>query len=230
MGLGLSVGFLKDMRENDDEGYDYFKRTLVKVNEALATVGLPTHIEPEDLSPTDEVSSAMFGYSGLHYLRRIAAHITYNGKIPSPGNDKASKDPLLEKYYQESIAPAPAGLSKWFSRPRKFMFNHLILHSDAEGYYLPADFEDVIFPDGALKIPGAMIGSSRRLLAECQSLAKALHLPTDIDPESEELWEAADEQGKGEGWRAYGVESFTCIRLIRACEASLRSGAAIVFC
>ncbi len=230
MGLGLSVGILKDMRENDAEGYDYFKTTLIKVNQALAAVGLPPHLEPEDISTGDEASFEMFGYSGLHYLRRVAAHITYTGKVPLPGDESASNDRLNKKYYLESVASPTDGLSWFFKRRPLFKFNHLMQHSDAEGFYLPADFQDVIFPDDALEIPGAMIGSSKRLLQECKHLAEVLRLPLDIDPESDELWEAPEMQGRGTGWKAYGVESFTCIRLIKSCEASVRSGAAVVFC
>ena len=41
----------------------------------------------------------MYGYSGLHYLRRIAAYLWADKPIPSPGKDNPEKDPLLEKYY-----------------------------------------------------------------------------------------------------------------------------------
>jgi hypothetical protein len=75
-----------------------------------------------------------------------------------------------------------------------------------------------------------MIGSSKRLLQECKHLAEVLRIPLDIDPESDELYEATERQGQGTGWKAYAIESFTCIRLIKSCEASLRSGAAVVFC
>jgi hypothetical protein len=53
--------------------------------------------------------------------------------------------------------------------------------------------------------------------------------PFGIDPESEELWQASDQQGEGAGWRRYGVESFTCVRLLAAARESLKRGAAVVF-
>ena len=88
-----------------------------------------------------------------------------------------------------------------------------------------------IFPSEALGVPGDMIGSSVRLLNECTRLAEWLELPLDLDPESDELWEAADTpQFNGPKWKQYGIESFSCIRLIRAAQASIESGAAIVFC
>jgi hypothetical protein len=91
------------------------------------------------------------------------------------------------------------------------------------------EFSNVIFPDPKLKVAGEMIGSAHCLLRECKRLADALAIPHGIDPESDELWEAADSQGEGDGWHRYGVESFTCVRLSHACEASIRSGAALVF-
>lgn len=53
----------------------------------------------------------------------------------------------------------------------------------------------------------------------------------DIDPESEEVWEAAGDSSQGDSkWNHYGVESFSCIRLMATARASIESGAAIVFC
>ncbi len=157
----------------------------------------------------------MMGYSGLHYLRRLAAYIGLDRDIPGPGTRRAAEDPVLAEYY-DLLAPG---------------FEHLLLHSDAEGFYVPQDFEDVIFPDEALRIPGGMIGSSPRLLDECKRLAEWLELPLNTDPESAEVWDAASEPASdGLKWKRYGAESFGCLRLIRAAEASIRTGAAIVFC
>jgi hypothetical protein len=157
----------------------------------------------------------MWGYSGLHYLRRIAAYLGQGKEVPGPGNKDATKDPILAQYY-DLMAPG---------------FEHLVLHSDAEGFYVPRDFPNVLFPSDELKVPGCMIGSSVRLLDECKRLATWLELPLDIEPESEEVWEAADDpKSEGPKWMQFGVESFSCIRLIKAAEASIKTGGAIVFC
>ncbi|MFL5242013.1 MAG: hypothetical protein ACJ8FY_07885 [Gemmataceae bacterium] len=105
-------------------------------------------------------------------------------------------------------------------------------HSDAEGYYLPQDFPKVLFPPEDLEIPGGMVGSSVRLHDECKRLANWLQLPLDLDPEAEEVWEAAfDKQGEeDEVWHRYGIESFVCLRLYAASKHSMEHGAAIVFC
>src|SRR5258708_11775254 len=234
MGLSLSVGILVELKENDQEGYDNYSAIFEAVKGALAKEGLPTHKEPTEISPKDQISYDMYGYSGLHYLRRIAAHLAYTKTVPPPGDDGSSGDSFLKRYYRESVnPPSRTGLLGLFRKPSgtpEFNFNHLIQHSDCEGFYLPLDFVPVIFPDSDLKIPGEMIGSSHRLLAECRQLAAALAIPTDIDPEGDELWEAADSQGEGSDWRRYGIEAFTCVRLIHACQASIRSSSAVVFC
>ena len=233
MGLCVCVGFAADLKEHDLEGYESFKVEMAKVNQTLRAEGLPEHHEPDAVSPADFVSFDMFGYSGLHYLRRIAAHISYTGKVPSPGDKDSSKDALLEQYYTESIQEkGPKGflaLFKKASKSKSFEFNHLLHHSDCEGYYLPLEFTSVIFPEPKLKVAGEMIGSAPSLLRECKRLADVLAIPHDIDPESDELWDAAESQGKGDSWHRYGVESLTCVRLLHACEASIRSGAALVF-
>ena len=71
MGLGLEVGILADLRENDEEGYEYFRSQLDALNSCLQQANIPDHAEPEDC---EVWSGEMFGYSGLHYLRRFAAH------------------------------------------------------------------------------------------------------------------------------------------------------------
>ena len=166
----------------------------------------------------------MLGYSGLHYLRRLAAHLALKGELPPPGDETASKDPVLGDYYK--IFDATSARGEAMVMP----FQHLIVHSDSEGFYLPAEFETVLIPDASLEIAGGMIGSSHALLSECRELARALELPEDLSLEDEAFDEAFDAQGEGEAkWEQYRVESYTCLGLLRACEASVETGAAVVF-
>lgn len=200
---------------------------------ALEEAGLRAHEEPR-LQEAACFSADMFGYSGLHYLRRVAAHLALNREVPGPGDDKSSDDPVVQEYYAR-VAPEPPGMfARLFQKPRapeKLPFQHLMLHSDAEGYYIPQDFPEVVFPRNDLQIPGGMIGSSHRLLAECRELAKWLELPEQLDCEADEVWEAADRPVMdGPKWKRFGVESFGCLRLLAAAEHSLKSGAAVVFC
>jgi hypothetical protein len=81
MGLALEGGILADLRENDEEGYEHFRSQLDALNQVLQQADLPAHREPEDC---DVWSGDMFGYSGLHYLHRVAAYLDSTGRRPSP--------------------------------------------------------------------------------------------------------------------------------------------------
>jgi hypothetical protein len=193
-----------------------FRAELRRVNRALRAAGLPEHHEPEHVESS--FSCAMWGYGGLHFLRRIAAYAAFGRDLPSPGEyEGVSDDPVVLAFYERFD-------------DRSLKYRHLMIHGDAEGLYLPLDFEDVLFPSERLNVVGGMIGSSHRLRAECIELASLLALPTDFDPDAEEVLQAVEEQGRGPGWRAYGVESYTCLQLLAACNASIKTGAAIVLC
>jgi len=222
MGLAVFVGILVDAAESDHELLDDMRDDFVSANAVLAEHGLPTYEEPETAS-WEPLSFDMYGYSGLHYLRRIAAHLASGRTMPPPGDDNASADPVQEAYYD-----AVAGKRRLFRKSPQFdrRFDHLLVHSDAEGFYVPVEFDEVLFSDG---VPGTMLGSSQALSRECEELAQALGVPADLDPESEELWSASEEQGAGDGWRQYGVESFTCVRLLAAARESVQRRAAVVF-
>jgi len=228
MGLSLEVGILSDLKEADAEGFAHFAESFARLGSFLRQLGLPPHCEPDD---SKVWSGDMYGYSGLHYLRRLAAHVEYENRLPQPGNDDSSKDVLLARYYDDYCA-RQGFVGKLLGRkPRRPKgFNHLVMHSDAEGYYLPIDFADVLFPPDELRIPGGMVGSTHRLQNECLKLKEILRIPERLTQECDELCEAMEHQGEGEElWSRYGIECFSCVQLLAACEASLQSGAAIVF-
>lgn len=137
MGLCLCVGFKADLKQNDTDGYHNCCESFAKVNQALLSAGLPEHEEPDYIAPNSFVSMDMYGYSGLHYLRRVAAHLAYTGKLPTPGNDNAWDDPFLHRYGKESCngEKTSGNLLAFFRKsvPRPDLaFNHLIHHSDCE--------------------------------------------------------------------------------------------------
>jgi hypothetical protein len=212
MGLGIEVGILADLRENnDDEGFNYYLNQFDVLNRCLQSVGLPVHNEPEDC---EIWSCDMFGFSGLHYLRRLAAYLDHSGRTPPPGDKSAAEDPILQQYYESNIVGR---------------FDHLICHSDADGFYLPIDFLDVLFPDAGFGIVGG-VGSTIQLLRECEHLAQILEIPKHLDENSKELYDASNSQGEGSClWEKYGIESYICVRLMRGCQHSIRTQAAIVF-
>lgn len=190
MGLALCVGILGDLRENDPEGFDACASYFDHVNALLAESGLPRHVEPTDVGPWD---AEMYGYSGLHYLRRLAAYVDSGAELPGPGGQDSSKDPRLEAYFND-VTGEHGGVLKSLLRKRpqfKREFDHLIVHSDAEGFYLPIDFRQVLFASNEDRIPGDMVGSTPRLLSECDRLARVLGIPPQVTRDADELWEAA---------------------------------------
>jgi hypothetical protein len=230
MGLTLVVGILADLKDADDEGADYYRRQFDAVNRALKTHGLPLHREPETLTSTH--SEDMFGYSAIHHLRHIAAYSWAGKGLPSPGDKDPDKDPIVRNYYASVDSGPPSLLSRFFgsSRRNSPRYDHLIFHSDAEGFYLPQDFAEVIFPNSRLKIAGEMIGSSVRLSRECEALATLLQIPAGLDPESDELLEFIENpESGGPPWKSHGKAVHACLKLQAACAFSLANKAAIVF-
>ncbi len=220
MGLALEVGILADLKVADEEGYEYFREQFTLLNALLTENQLPAHSEPEGIPI---FSCDMYGYSGLHYLRRIAAHMLVNHSIPAPCIDRPNDDPVMLECYDEIATMQDARSADWKR------FDHLLCHSDAEGFYVPVEFDEVLFDFNETGLAGAQVGSSSKLLAECTILANALELPTDLDPEDNVFFEASESQGRRSGWKRYGIESYACIRLIHAARHSLKYGAAIVF-
>lgn len=229
MGLALSVGILADLKANDPEGFKDFVGFFDSLNEFLKSIDLEVHNEPLDIEVWD---AEMFGYSGLHRLRRLAAYIDSGLELPGPGGIHSSKDETLEAYFDDVIGKRTGFIGLLIRRKKKFRreFDHLIVHSDAEGFYLPVDFPNVLIASDDIEVPGGMVGSVPRLLSECERLARILNIPSSLTSDSEELWDAADTQGDGDVlWEQYGVESFTCVALNEACRRSIETGAAIVF-
>jgi hypothetical protein len=171
MGLDLEVGILADLKEADDEGFAHYREQFAVLNQVLASVGLPAHVEPEEL---DEVFSCnMLGYSGLHYLRRVGAHIALGRTIPPPGDNNAANDPILAREYWDR-----------FTAGERLKYQHLIVHSDAEGFYVPIDFERALVVTG-FPLVGGMLGSTQRWTCRPEWMEKPTRLSRQFVPRGE---------------------------------------------
>lgn len=212
MGLDVMVGALVGA---EDDTAEWFRAECAAIGAVLEREGAPGWQEPES---GPRLGERIWGYSGLHTLRRLAAHLAANGRLPEPLAEgaRATDDPVLEAAHDDVF------------RDLDSPYDHLIHHSDCEGYYAPVDFPAVLVDD---TLTGGYLGSSVRLLAELELLAGALGLPDDLDPDSEEVVEASDAPDPAaEGWRRYGVEAFICLQLRRAARLSVETGAVLVFC
>ena len=226
MGLEVTVGLLAMLKDSGEDTAENEKE-FVKINALLRVSKLPEQHEPPDLVERDYVSYGMIGYGGLHYLRRIAAHLWAEGRLPPPGDPKSPKDPVTDQYFA-NIDRVTTGPGAGTRPPARF--EHLMNHSDADGFYIPVQFNRVILDNSRGGVQGAAVGSSQALLRECEELARELELPLGMDPESKEIWESTRSQGQGEVlWKKYALESFACSRLYYASKASIDLGAAIVF-
>jgi hypothetical protein len=76
----------------------------------------------------DAVQGESLGsYGNLHKLRGFAAHLEFNGDVPRL-EDQAASYPLLRKIYDGELETKK--------------FQHLIEHSDSDGFYLPIEFAE----------------------------------------------------------------------------------------
>jgi hypothetical protein len=204
MGLDLVVG----VPPEDEDAVEWASEQFEAINRVLAARGILAHREPDEVPEGRQYEERVGGYGALHFLRRFAAHLEAKREIPPPCIGNPVEDPVLAVRYRRSGG----------------RFSHLIDHSDAEGYYLPIDFADVIEPPDDAGVPGGAIGSSFALLRECEELARALGIPLDVSTE---------DVGNGDGsqrWHSYAAEARVCLVLHRAAATSIETGAAIVFC
>ena len=98
MGLDIMTGAISILAREDDEGIAAFKGLFQSLNELLVEVGQSPHDEPQVLDPADTFEAQMWGYSGLHHLRRVAAYLALEGRLPASDRvDEASEDPALRR-------------------------------------------------------------------------------------------------------------------------------------
>ena len=227
MGLDVVVGWLAQSRQElSDEEFQPIFEPFLAPNEVLVEAGQPPHHEPLEIANGDVFEAQMWGYNGLHMVRRLAAHWAKEGGLPPPiAHANVDQIPYLDELYAQHNAYIAAterrGLLSRFVKPKAAPpFAHLLLHSDCEGFYLPRRLEKVIFDRS----------SAPMLREECHLLASLIDLPEGLTTQDEQLWDFADNPAQaGPLWQQYGAEAYCLTALMRAAEASARSGAAVAF-
>jgi hypothetical protein len=215
MGLSISVGLLCDLaRSGDSEGFEYHSSAFGQLTRALAKEDIDWR-EPEVHPETDgDHHSAGFPYSYLTHLRRIYTLARLGNPI-TPASTRSDEEYELDL---EDVSD------------ETLMFDsHLLCHSDADGYYIPVDFDDPLYlPEAAAPDGAGMVGSSQRLRAELAGIASAIGFQLEEDGTlSAAQVEAAM---RGAGQHPFDAERYTWVGLYLACQASIEGGHAIVFC
>jgi hypothetical protein len=157
VGLSVNVGFLAYLLKEDEEGAaDGLREEFSHVSRVLQANGLPPHVEPEELPDTNDRSGLDgFPYEWLDYLCRALAYARQAPEEFGPvvGWDRPHEDERVDREYD--------------------MGSHLICHSHCEGFFVPIDFPTPLV-DYEDELPGAVLGSSQRALAEVIQTAPLL--------------------------------------------------------
>jgi hypothetical protein len=213
MGLGLSTNHLADLVVHDAEGAGWFCGQLEIVNQLLEQNGLPRHVEPETFGPVrPRRHVGSFPYSFLHYLRRAFARLR---KYPDQPLEPVGKgeDPADD--------PAVEDAGSLFD-------SHLLCHSDAEGFYVPIAFDEVIFDLEKRGLAGAMLGSSVKLMHELSEVAPALGITLvgGTLPDAEAARLAAEDSDVV----PFGIERLVWLALHETARVSIAGKTLLVFC
>lgn len=239
MGLTVAVGlYAQNLAENDADTA-FLNEPFDMLNAVLAEQDMSRHDEPPAIPNDRYFEAQMWGYGGLHALRRLAAFHSLQGRLPPPSTsyDSYAADPVAAQFAQLHHhyllnRDKRKFLGIFGGPPPRPKFQHLVLHSDAEGFYLPRRFDDVIVDFSEPQRPGLgmMIGSSAVLLDECSELANMLDLPAGLDVESDAFLDLMETPNfDGPLWQRYPVEAHSLANLRAACKASLDLGAVIQF-
>lgn len=206
MGLGVAVGMRSEL-EGDPEGLASFEAQLAVVNLLLQEHGHPVH--QEGVMPEGAQSRAMcdsFPYGFIHHLRHAYAWARQRPGESLPGIER--------------LGPAEnARLEHELGR----LESHLLVHSDAEGLYVPVDFDEPLCDP---RLPGGMLGSTVRLKRELMTIAPLLGVTVVAGELDDGAMAGLDVEDDDPHHR----EKTVFATLWEACRLSLAHRVAIVFC
>ncbi len=209
-------------------------RDLERLAAALEAAGKEPHLEPDRLDEQGRFEAEISDHSQLHALRRIAARVALGAGItPIADPDLADEDQVVDLYYERGGTPTSPGVlgsvSSFIWR-RDPVFQHLMFHGDTAGFYLPRDFKNVIIVEDELAVPGGIIGSVPRLLAECRQLAERLEVTADFEAEDLGIpWKPESKTDEPPVWLDHREAAYCLVALRSACHAAMRVGAVVYF-
>ncbi|KTE10745.1 hypothetical protein [Sphingopyxis sp. H115] len=83
MGLTVAVGlYAQNLAEDGD---DFLDEPFEMLNIVLAEQGMALHAEPRSIAHDHYFEAQMWGYGGLHALRRLAAFLVLKETLPPAG-------------------------------------------------------------------------------------------------------------------------------------------------
>ncbi len=205
MGLAITSGEYAYFLEEDPEGAEWLEEDLLKINLALKEKGFREHTEPKKIPETNMSCIEGFPYSFLHYLRRVYALNELGEKITPTNGEITEQD--------ESIIEKVSGK----------LSSHLLCHSDAEGYYVPIEFNDVIFNS---ELPGEILGSRQKLFSEIIKIANLINIEV-IDNSISEITES--ELAEANENNPYYIERVVWFALYENCKNSIEHNTLISF-
>jgi hypothetical protein len=205
--------------ETDSSLFDQFER-LTKL---LESKGICGYSEPGNCSnPYDGYITTKLA---LQKLRLAATHLLEFGRIRVPSGEQFVAG-VIERSYKSGGLAKKRFLESDAHLARR-SFQHLIYCGQYSGFYVPADFPLIIEADEDLDASGKFVGSSIRLLDECNRLADAIELPETLTSGLDEEWDFATGPHVA-GSRRYSAEAHACCVLREAALNSIETGCAIL--
>lgn len=211
MGLSVKVGLLSSLFKSNDKDTESLQYELGQVNKELKARGLPLHEEPTELDTLTSRSTCL-GYpcAFLNVLQRFAANLAEDpGWVPLPLPE--DEDPAYDNAVIEQSL---------------LLKSHLLCHSPREGYYLPIDFDEVIFTD-VPDISGGMLCSSYALMRELVAIGPALGILLDGGKLSDEQADLINEIDLDSN--PFAIEKIVWLSLFEGARLSIEHKSVICF-
>jgi hypothetical protein len=213
--LTISVVYLAQMLHWDDpEPAKRFQAEIDTINHVLNKRKLDLIHEPKHWNTTmnPRIVQMSFPTDGLHQLREFYACIAAQMDFTPPFN----ADQL--EIIRDSIRAATDSLE-----------NHLIGHSDNAGYYIPVDFDELLFVPEASVAGGGIVGSSYKLMRELIWIAQPLGITLKENILTDEELEATKKATSSPSRDLLYMEKRVWLALYESARVSIATGSTMVF-